>query len=281
MNKLPDSKRAQILHMLVEGSSMRSISRIVGVSINTVSKLLKEAGAACHAYHNYNVRRISAERVQCDEIWSFCYAKEKNVSRIQGDPDYAGDVWTWTGMDSDSKLIIFWMTSRARGLENATDFMEDLRSRLANKVQLTTDGNVSYADAVDNSFGSEVEYAQVVKHCGTTADDGRHRYTGSTKTVFAGNPDESHISTSHMERHNLTSRMSVRRYTRKTNAFSKKIDFHMHSLSLYFVWYNFCRPHSSLGMTPAMAAGIAKDEYSLDWLINLTDAYAVLCTGKV
>ena len=259
---------------------MRSVSRIAGVSINTVSKLLEEAGAACHAYHNRNVRNVSAERVQCDEIWSFCYAKEKNINRIQGEPDYAGDVWTWTGMDSDSKLIISWMTSRARGLENATEFMDDLRSRLANRVQLTTDGNVSYADAVENSFGSDVDYAQVVKHYGTTSDDKRHRYRGSTKTPIVGKPNESYISTSHMERHNLTTRMSVRRYTRKTNAFSKKIDFHIHALSLHFVWYNFCRPHGSLGMTPAMAAGIAKYEYSIDWLIDLTDAYAVLCAGQ-
>ena len=269
-----------MLHMLVEGSSMRSVSRIAGASINTVSKLLEEAGAACHAYHNRNVRNISAERVQCDEIWSFCYAKEKNVERIQGDPDYAGDVWTWTGIDSDSKLIISWMTSRTRGLENATEFMEDLRSRLTNRVQLTTDGHVSYLDAVETAFGSEVDYAQVVKHYGTTPDDGRYRYRGSTKTTIVGNPNESHISTSHMERHNLTTRMSVRRYTRKTNAFSKKIDFHIHALSLHFVWYNFCRIHGSLGMTPAMAAGIANYEHNLDWLVDLTDAYAILCSGN-
>jgi IS1 family transposase len=279
MNKLPLTKRVQILSMLVEGSSMRSISRVVGVSINTVTKLLVDAGTACAAYHDEHVRGVTASRIQCDEIWSFCYAKAKNVARAKAAPGDAGDVWTWSALDSDSKLVVSWLVG-GRDSDYAIEFMDDLRSRLENRVQLTTDGHKAYLEAVEGAFGGDVDYAQLVKLYGEPKEKGPERkYSpsvclGARKTAVEGNPDPACVSTSHVERHNLTMRMSMRRFTRLTNAFSKKVENHCHALALYFVWYNFCRIHKSLRVTPAMAAGVTDTLRDMEWIAGLIDAVA-------
>ena len=270
MNRLPLSKRTQILHMLVEGSSLRSISRVADVSVNTVTKLLVDSGRACKEFHDAQVRGITAKRIQCDEIWSFCYSKQKNADYIKGTPSHAGDLWTWTALDSDTKLIISWLVSPTRDFYYAKAFMDDLRSRLNNRVQLTTDGLGSYLEAVEEAFGSEVDYAQLIKSF-EAGDSSEEDEVESTKRVVSGNPDERYISTAHMERHNLTTRMSVRRYTRKTNAFSKDIENHRHALALYFVWYNYCRFHETLKTTPAMGVGLAHTQYGSDWLDDLVE----------
>jgi IS1 family transposase len=279
MNKLPLSKRVQILAMLCEGSSMRSISRIADVSINTVSKLLIEAGEACLAIHDEHVRDVKASRVQCDEIWSFCYAKAKNVSTAKAAPDGSGDVWTWTAIDADSKLMVSYFVGD-RGAESAMILMDDLRARLANRVQLTTDGHRAYLEAVEGAFGSDVDYAQLVKIYGSVGGKSAEvRYspaecTGIRKRRVEGNPDIAHVSTSHVERMNLSIRMQNRRFTRLTNAFSKKLDNHIHALALYFAFYNFCRIHKSLKVTPAMAAGITDRLWSLEDVVAKIDEMA-------
>ena len=278
MNKLSIEKRRQILAMLVEGSSMRSISRVVGVSINTVSKLLVEAGQACIAIHNEQVQGVAAQRVQCDEIWSFTYAKQKNVKTAKDAPEGAGDTWTWTALDSDSKLIISFLVG-GRDAEYAMEFMDDLRSRLAHRVQLTTDGHKAYLEAVEGAFGGDVDYAQLVKIYGAAPEGPQRRYSpadcvGARKRRVEGNPDIAAVSTSHVERQNLTMRMSMRRFTRLTNGFSKKLENHIHALALYFVHYNFCRIHKSLKVTPAMEAGIADTLWTMDDVIAKIDAMA-------
>lgn len=278
MNKLPLHKRVQILSMLVEGSSMRSISRVVGVSINTVTKLLIQAGEACAAYHDENVRGVKASRVQCDEIWSFCYAKAKNVKAAKSAPSFAGDVWTWTALDADSKLIVSYLVG-GRDSEYAIEFMDDVKKRLANRVQMTTDGHNSYLVAVESAFGGEVDYAQLIKIYGAAPENAKGRYspaecTGIRKRRIEGEPDKKHVSTSYVERQNLTMRMSMRRFTRLTNGFSKKIDNHIHMLSLYFLHYNFCRIHKTLKVSPAMAAGISETLHDMEWIVGLIDARA-------
>ena len=277
MNKLPENKRIQILNMLVEGSSMRAISRVVGVSINTVTKLLVDAGIACNRIHNERVQDVRASRVQCDEIWSFCYAKAKNVGRAEAAPEGAGDVWTWTGLDRDSKLIITWLVSTGRDSGYAIEFMDDLRARLANRVQLSTDGHKAYLEAVEGAFGGYVDYGQLVKLYGAdpTIPSGRYspaHCVGAKRIPIVGNPAQEDISTSHIERHNLTTRMSLRRFTRLTNAFSKKMENHSHALALYFVWYNFCRVHKTLKQTPAQAAGLADKQYGFEWILSEIDS---------
>ena len=278
MNKLPLEKRVLILNMLCEGSSMRSISRTVGVSINTVTKLLIDAGNACAAYHDETVRDVKAQKVQCDEIWSFCYAKAKNVRGAKAAPQEAGDVWTWTAIDSDSKMILSWMAG-GRDSEYAIEFMDDLCARLANRVQLTTDGHKAYLEAVEGAFGADVDYAQLVKLYGAAPESAKGRYSpaeciGAKKRPVEGDPDLAHVSTSHVERHNLTMRMSMRRFTRLTNAFSKKVENHIHALSLYFVWYNFCRIHKAHKVSPAMAAGVTNTLRDMEWIVGLIDARA-------
>ncbi|MEM0991027.1 MAG: IS1 family transposase [Pseudomonadota bacterium] len=281
MNKLPLHKRTMILSMLVEGMSMRSISRTVGVSINTVTKLMIEAGEACAAYHDDAVRDVKASKVQCDEIWSFCYAKQKNVAAAKNAPNGAGDVWTWTALDSDSKMILAYEVGD-RSAATAIEFMDDLRSRLANRVQLTTDGHKAYLEAVEGAFGADVDYGMLVKLYGDqTGGKGHERKyspsecVGARKERIEGNPDKAAISTSHVERHNLTMRMGMRRFTRLTNAFSKKLENHLHMLSLYFVHYNFCRQHKSLGgVSPAMAAGVSDTLRDFEWICGLIDARA-------
>ena len=278
MNKLPIEKRRLILNMLVEGSSMRSISRIADVSINTVSKLLVEAGQARIAIHNDTVQGVQASRIQCDEIWSFCYAKQKNVKAAKDAPEGAGDVWTWTALDSDSKLIVSFLAG-GRDAGYAMEFMDDLRARLSNRVQLTTDGHRAYLEAVEGAFGGDVDYAQLVKIYGAAPEGPQRRYSpadciGAQKRRVEGNPDIEHVSTSHVERQNLTMRMSMRRFTRLTNGFSKKLENHIHALALYFVHYNFCRIHKSLKTSPAMAAGITDTLWSLDNVIAKIDEMA-------
>ena len=273
MNKLPLAKRVQILSMLCEGSSMRSISRVCDVSINTVTKLLVDAGEACADLHDREVRNVNASRVQCDEIWSFCGAKAKNVATAKGDPE--GDVWTWTAIEAQSKLIISWYCGDRSGA-SAMVLMDDLQARIANRVQLTTDGHKAYLEAVEGAFGGDVDFAQLVKLYGPTITaPGRYspaECIGARKTPVEGKPDEKHISTSYVERANLTMRMSMRRFTRLTNAFSKKVDNHMHALALYFAFYNFTRIHKTLKVTPAMAAGITDRLWSMEDIANLIDA---------
>jgi len=276
MNKLPLSKRTQILAMLCEGSSMRSISRVADVSINTVSKLLVEAGEACLSIHDETVRNVKASRIQCDEIWSFCYAKQKNVADAKAAPDGAGDVWTWTAIDADTKLMVSYFVGD-RGAESAMILMDDLRSRLSNRVQLTTDGHKAYLEAVEGAFGADVDFAQLVKLYGALGGNSpEKRYSpaeciGAKKVRCEGNPDIAHVSTSHVERMNLSIRMQNRRFTRLTNGFSKKLDSHIHALALYFAFYNFCRIHKTLRMSPAMAAGIADRLWSLEDIVAKID----------
>ena len=257
---------------------MRSISRVVGCSINTVTKLLIEAGEACADYHHETVRNVPAQRVQCDEIWSFCYAKKKNVPTAKAAPEFAGDVWTWTALDADSKLIVSYLVG-GRDSGYALEFMDDVKARLANRVQLTTDGHRAYLEAVEEAFGADVDYAQLIKLYGASPESAKGRYspaqcTGIKKNKNEGEPDIKHVSTSYVERQNLTMRMSMRRFTRLTNGFSKKIDNHIHMLSLYFVHYNFCRIHKTLKVTPAMEAGLTKELHSMDFIVDLMDARA-------
>lgn len=276
-NKLPLAKRVQILSMLCEGSSMRSISRVADVSINTVSALLVDAGKACAAHHEEAVRNVSAKRVQCDEIWSFCYAKAKNVLAAKAAPEEAGDVWTWTALDADSKLIVSYLVG-GRDAGYAHEFMQDVAARLSTRVQLTTDGHKAYLDAVEGAFGADVDFAQLVKLYGD-APGPAGRYspadcTGIRKMRVTGSPDRAHVSTSYVERQNLTMRMSMRRFTRLTNAFSKKAENHTHALALYFTFYNFVRMHKTLRCTPAMAAGISDRLWSMTDVVALIDAQA-------
>jgi len=258
---------------------MRSISRVVGVSINTVTKILIDAGEACVAYHDEHVRDVRATRVQCDEIWSFCYAKQKNVAAAKAAPEDAGDVWTWTALDADSKLIISYLVG-GRDSEYAIESMDDVASRLTNRVQMTTDGHKAYLEAVEGAFGGDIDYAQLVKMYGSAPDAMKGHYssaacTGTRKRRVEGDPAVEDVSTSYVERQNLTMRMSMRRFTRLTNAFSKKIDNHIHMLSLYFVHYNFCRQHKSLkGLSPAMAAGVSDTLRDMEWIVGLIDARA-------
>ena len=276
MNKLPLEKRVQILSMLCEGSSMRSISRVADVSINTVSKLLVDAGIACATFHDEKVRSVKSARVQCDEIWSFCYAKRVNAPNTKRMIEGRGDVWTWTAIDADSKLILSWFVGW-RGIEAALAFLGDLKSRLANRVQLTSDAWRAYIEAVGSTFGDEIDYAQLQKIYGPSPE-GERRYSppvclGTRKKAMRGNPDPKHVSTSFVERQNLTMRMSMRRFTRLTNAFSKKFENHCHALALYFVWYNWCRQHKSLGgVSPAMAAGLTDTLMSMADVVGLMDA---------
>ena len=280
MNKLSTAKRVQILNMLVEGMSMRAASRIADVSINTVTKLMVEAGEACAAYHDEAVRDLQARKVQCDEIWAFCYAKDKNVARAKSAPRGAGDVWTWTALDSDSKMILSYEVGDRSGA-TAIEFMDDLRSRLVNRVQLTTDGHKAYLEAVEGAFGGDVDYAQLIKLYGDSTGRKGHekKYspaecTGTKKRCVEGNPDIEHVSTSYVERQNLTMRMGMRRFTRLTNAFSKKLENHLLMLSLYFVHYNFVRIHKTLRCTPAMAAGVSETLHDMEWVVGLIDARA-------
>lgn len=248
------------------------------VSFNTVAKLLADAGKVCAAFHDEKVRDVTAKRVQVDEIWSFTYAKAKNVPTAKAAPEGAGDTWTWTAIDADSKLIVSWLVGGRDG-EYAKAFMDDLRSRLANRVQLTSDGHRAYLEAVESAFGGDVDYAQLVKLYGAAPESMKGRYSpaecvGARKSLIEGNPDPKHVSTSFAERQNLTMRMHMRRFTRLTNAFSKKFESHVHMVALYTVWYNFVRQHKSLRVSPAMAAGLTDRLWSMEDIAALVDAAA-------
>lgn len=275
MNKLSTKERGQIIHMLVEGNSLRATARMADVSRNTVDKLLSDVGAACLAYQDEHLRNLPCKRIQCDEIWSFVYAKQKNVP--EGMEDEAGDVWTWTAIDADTKLVPCWHVG-GRDIESASIFIDDLASRLSNRVQLTTDGHKAYLDAIESTFGNDIDYARLIKIYGTDPVAKREKRYSPAKfieskiEVVSGDPDKEHISTSYVERQNLTMRMSMRRFTRLTNGFSKKVENHMHAISLHFMYYNFCRIHKSLGVTPAMEAGVTDTLHDIEWIIQITDA---------
>lgn len=276
MNKLPLAKRVLILNMLVEGSSLRSISRVADVSINTVTKLLVDAGETCVRLHDDAVRGVKASRIQCDEIWSFNYCKARTVATAKAAPLDSGDVWTWTALDADTKLIVTYAVGD-RTLSSARLFMEDLKERLSNRVQITADGHRAYVEAIEGAFGDDVDFAQLVKLYGPTpSPPGRYspaQCTGTRKRVRTGNPDMGHVSTSYVERSNLSIRMGNRRFTRLTNAFSKKIDNHVHALALFFMHYNFVRQHKSLNkLTPAMAAGITDKLWSMEDIAERIEA---------
>lgn len=277
MNKLPLAKRAQILSMLCEGSSMRAITRITGVSLNTVTKLLIDAGKACAAYHDEHVRGVKATRIQCDEIWAFCYSKQKNVADAKAPPAGAGDVWTWTALEAQSKLIVSYLVGGRDG-EYAMVLMDDLRGRLMNRVQLTTDGHKAYLQAVEDAFGADIDYAQLVKLYGEppASPEAAKRYSpsecvGTRKEKITGNPDPEHISTSYVERSNLSIRMHMRRFTRLTNAHSKKFENHAWAVALHVTFYNFVRIHSTVRMSPAMASGIADRLWEMSDIVALID----------
>lgn len=276
MNKLSTEKRVQIINLLVEGNSLRSTTRITGVSINTVTKLLVDIGAACYEYHNENVHSLNSKRIECDEIWAFCYSKEKNATEETKAAFGAGDVWTWVGIDADSKLVASWLVAD-RSPESAEIFMEDVAMRLNNRVQLTTDGLKAYLKAVDNAFGNDIDYAQLIKmYGGTSKEDGRKyspaECTGTKKVRVKGDPDKQLVSTSYVECQNLTMRMHMRRFTRLTNGFSKKIENHAHAIALHFMYYNFCKIHKTLRVTPAMEAGLTTRPWEIKDLVALLDA---------
>lgn len=257
---------------------MRSISRVADVSINTVAKLLVDAGKACATFHDETVRGVTSKRIQCDEIWSFTYAKAKNVATAKAAPEEAGDTWTWTALDADSKLIVSWLVGGRDG-EYAMAFMDDLRSRLANRVQLTTDGHKAYLEAVEGAFGGDIDYAMLVKLYGAAPESFKGRYSpaeciGARKDRIEGTPDKEHVSTSYVERQNLTMRMHMRRFTRLTNAFSKKFENHAHMVALYTVWYNFVKMHKTLRMTPAMAAGVTDRLWSMEDVAAIIESAA-------
>jgi len=258
---------------------MRAISRVCDVSLNTVDKLLVDAGNACAAFHAATVIGVKAKRVQCDEIWSFCFSKQSNTP-AEGSRIGRGDVWTWTALDADSKLIISWMVGD-RDAEAASLFISDLKNRLASRVQLTTDGHHAYLDAVEDAFDGDVDYAMLVKLYGASvegkAGSAERRYSpakviGTRYERICGAPNAQYTSTSYTERHNLTMHMQMRRFTRLTNGFSKKFDNHCHALTLYFVWYNFVKLHKAHKLTPAMAAGITDKLWSVEDIVALVEA---------
>lgn len=273
MNKLSTEKQAQIIHSLVEGNSIRATCRMTGAAKGTVLKLLAEVGAACAEYQNKALRDLTCKRIQCDEIWSFCHAKEKNVPIEKKGVLGYGDVYTWTAIDAETKLMVSWLVGK-RDLECAKAFMLDVAARLKNRVQLTSDGHRPYLEAVEAAFGSEIDFSQLIKLYGSTPENPDTKYsppkcTGSKKQPVTGYPDPAHISTSYVERQNLTMRMSMRRFTRLTNAFSKKIENLEHAVALHFMYYNFCRVHQTLRVTPAMEAKLTDHVWTIGEVVNL------------
>ncbi len=277
MNKLSSEDRARVLTLLVEGNSLRATSRIADVSYNTVCKLFADAGRVCGEYQDETLRNLPCKRLQLDEIWSFIYAKQKNVASAKSAPQDAGDAWTWVAIDADTKLVPSWRVGD-RSTETAIDFVSDLASRLRNRVQITTDGHKPYIEAIEGAFGGDVDYAMLVKVYGE-APESQRRYspaicTGAFGKRIEGRPDARHVSTSFAERQNLTMRMSIRRFTRLTNAFSKKLENHALSVALHYFNYNFCRIHKTLRVTPAMAAGVA------DRVMDMSDLAALIAAQE-
>ena len=276
MNKLDREPRARILHLLCEGSSIRAVTRLTGASKNTVTKLVVDAGHACVAYQDRVLRNLPSKRVKVDEIWNFIYAKNDNVKEAKAAPADAGDVWTWTAIDADTKLLVSWLVAD-RKIESAMMFMDDLKERLANRVQLTSDGHRPYLTAVDTVFGNDVDYAMLQKIYGAEPH-GERRYSpakciGAKKREITGNPDPNHVSTSYVERQNLTMRMHMRRFTRLTNAFSKKIENHACAVALHSMYYNFVRLHQTLKVSPAMAAGVTDRLWEMVDVVDVLDAF--------
>ena len=272
MNKLCAEERKAVVAALVEGNSLRSVARMTGVHRTTIMKLLCDLGRACSEYQDKAFRNLRSKRVQCDEVWSFVYAKEKNCSMEQREKG-AGDIWTWVALDPDTKLVPCWFVGQ-RDADCAYHFIHDLKARLANRVQLTTDGHRSYLTAVEDAFGAEIDYAMLQKIYGAPQDTPETRYSpaicmGARKAIISGAPDHNHVSTSYVERQNLTMRMSMRRFTRLTNAFSKKVENLEHAVALHYMHYNFCRIHQTLRVTPAMEAGVSNHVWSLDEIIAL------------
>jgi IS1 family transposase len=278
MNRLTRQARAQILHLLCEGQSIRAVTRLTGASKNTVAKLLVSAGHACAAYQDKTIRNLPCKRVQMDEIWSFVYAKAANVEKAKSAPADAGDVWTWTAICADTKLLVSWLLAD-RSTNAAVEFVHDLKGRLANRVQLTSDGHAPYLVAVDEVFGEDVDYAMLVKIYGADPQ-AETRYSpakciGAEKKPKIDNPDTKHISTSYAERSNLTMRMHMRRFTRLTNAFSKKVENHAAAIALHTFYYNFVRIHQTLKVTPAMAAGVTDKLWEMDDLVGVIEAWEI------
>lgn len=273
MNIMPIEKRVQIIQLLVEGNSMRSIEGIVRCSINTVTKVLCDVGAACTEYHDKNVRDLQSKLVECDAIWSFCCTKQKSVKAAKAPPEGACDVWTWTAIDTDSRLVVSYLLG-GRDAEYAVEFIGDLRSRINTKVQLTTDGHKAYLNAVEDSFGGDVDYAQLVKMYGNTPDGGKVKYSPAgcspiKKIPISGKPVKNLASTSGMKYQNLTMRMYLRRVTNVTNGLGKKLENRLHAVSLHFMYYNFVKVHKALRVTPAMEAGISDHVWSIEEIARL------------
>jgi len=274
MNQLTNERRTQVIKCLCEGLGIRATVRMTGVAKNTIVKLLAEVGEACSKYQDKTLRNLSCKKIQCDEIWSFCYAKDKNVPHDKRGQFGFGDVWTWTALCADTKLIVSWRVGD-RNAGVARNFMDDLADRLANRVQLTTDGHRVYLDAVERAFGSNVDYAMLVKLYGQERDKeatySPAKVISCRSVCITGDPEPEHISTSYVERSNLSMRMAMRRFTRLTNAFSKKVENHIAALSLYFMYYNFCRVHQTLRVTPAMEAGISDHVWEIEEIVNLLE----------
>ena len=275
MNRLSFTDRARILHLLCEGASIRAVTRLTGASKNTVAKLLVDAGKACAAYHDEQVRNVAAKRVQVDEIWAFTHCKQKNVATATAASDDPGEVWTWTAIEADSKLVLSYLVS-GRDAEYANGFMLDVAARLKGRVQLTADGLHAYRVAVEEAFGADVEFAQLVKSYGTVPDVTKGRYspaecTGIKKPPVEGKLNEAHVSTSYVERQNLTMRMHMRRFTRITNEFSKKVENHAYAVALHFMCYNFVRFHAKLRVSPAMAAGVSDRLWEIGDIVALVE----------
>jgi IS1 family transposase len=276
MNRLSLQDRAKILACLVEGNSMRATTRMCGVSINTVAKLLNDLGTACAIYQNEVFRNLNCKRVQVDEIWSFCYSKAKNTPASERHKMGKGDAYTWVAIDADTKLVPCWMVGK-RDAEYANVFIADLAARMANRIQLTSDGHKSYIKAVEAAFGNDIDYAMLVKlYGGPQGNQAERKYSageccGIIKGAVCGNPEDKHVSTSFVERQNLTMRMGMRRFTRLTNGFSKKIAAHENAIAIHYMYYNFGRIHKTLRVTPAMEAGIADHVWSLEEIAKLAD----------
>lgn len=284
MNKLSSAQRAAILTLLCEGNSLRSITRITGVSLDTVTKLLIDAGRACQNFHDSAVRDVPAKRVQCDEIWSFTYAKQKNVADAKAAPEGAGDTWTWTALDADSKLIVSWLVG-GRDADYADAFMQDVASRVASRIQLTTDGHRPYLEAVEGAFGADIDYAMLIKHYGEPIGAVGRYSPGACTSIdlrrIEGRPNIAYVSTSYVERHNLTMRMHMRRFTRLTNGFSKKVENHGYAVALHCTFYNFVRIHKTLRVTPAMAAGLTTRLWEMKDIVALVETAEAAVAPKM
>lgn len=279
MNRLNKEQRTRVVAALVEGNSIRATARMTGVAFNTVLKLLPEIGLACEEYQQRVFRDLPCKRIQCDEIWSFCYAKSKNVPVDKRGQFGYGDVWTWTALCADTKLVPCWLIA-GRDSVAAYMFIQDLAGRLKNRIQLTTDGHRVYLDAIEDVFGTDIDYSMLVKLYGNDSRAGEARYSpaeciGTRIIPIIGQPNPKHISTSYVERQNLTMRMQMRRFTRLTNGFSKKVANHAAAVALHFMHYNFCRVHQTLRVTPAMEAGIADHVWSIEEIVNLLDTAKV------